>query len=602
MKKIVFSNITGNRPIFFVYISLFVLLTITAVTVVTRFGKIAKSYDELTINSVNKLKLLLDSRENNEYIQKLTIDKAFHPDGVSKEEEKLMDKKLNQNEINLQQYGVLLESEKEKEVFNKLMLAWKAIKQTDEKFLSLKENEGDAIRFYHSQQAKVYENLQTSVSALSVVLNDVIKTEGKEVKEFRINSQALINSYIAGAAILLIVLGVMVVKNVKKLKHQNEILSENEKILEESENQYKNLFNKSPLPKWVCDRQTLQFYEVNDAAIENYGYSRNEFLKMAVFDLFANENKERLLDLRYKEDHKNSKTEIEEGSNKLKNGIGQHRKKNGKIIIVDVALHPVNYGDAEAYLAIAHDLTENLQLQQQLTEEKINKQKEITRATINAQEKEREEVGKELHDNVNQILTTVKLYLDSAVVTPQKENEFIERSRQLVNAGIGEIRRISKSLVPPSLGELTLRDALRELIMSIKFTQKNIHFRTKGLNEEILSDSLKISIYRIVQEQLNNIIKYADASQISITIHQQNDTLDLQIADNGRGFDMGKKRGGIGIANITNRATTFNGKLFIDSSPGNGCRVNVHFKLPCDGEKIFIKKSSIHTDFNNSEP
>jgi len=242
-------------------------------------------------------------------------------------------------------------------------------------------------------------------------------------------------------------------------------------------------------------------------------------------------------------------------------------------------VHEIDYKGMPAYLGIAYDVTQLLQLQEQLSDEKISRQKEITRATIDGQEKERKEIARELHDNINQILATSKLYLDSIISDPQNYSQFLPKSRDLVMYGIGEIRKLSKSLLPPSLGELSLKEALYELIMPIKSTKKQIRLRTKGLAEDKLCDGLKLSVYRITQEALNNTLKYADANEITISVIQQKDELVLEIADNGKGFDINKKRKGIGINNMMNRASTFNGVVEIDSSPGNGCRLTVSFSL-----------------------
>ncbi len=341
-----------------------------------------------------------------------------------------------------------------------------------------------------------------------------------------------------------------------------------EEKIRSSEELYRSLFSKNPLPTFVVDKENLQFLEVNDMAVELYGYSREEFLKLSVFDLRTTQDYGYLSEVV-------SKKIVHD----LVNYHVTHVRKNGEEIIVDVALETINYKGKEAFLAIAKDITKNLQLEKQLNIEKVNKQIEITKAAIQGQEKERNELGKELHDNVNQVLATAKLYLESAIVTPAKQIEFMEKAKNLVNSGINEIRKISKSLVPPSLGDLTLADALKELAEPIKLTKKKIRLNISGLNECKLCNDLKISVYRIVQEQLNNIIKYAEASEICISVSQTESELALNISDNGKGFVPAKRRNGIGITNMINRANIFNGKIIIDSSPGNGCRVNANFKL-----------------------
>ena len=88
------------------------------------------------------------------------------------------------------------------------------------------------------------------------------------------------------------------------------------------------------------------------------------------------------------------------------------------------------------------------------------------------------------------------------------------------------------------------------------------------------------AIYRIIQEQLNNILKYADASSVTIRIAPKANKIFLTISDNGKGFDTRVQRNGIGITNINSRAELYNGKVEIDSSPGNGCRLKVEFQTP----------------------
>ena len=90
-----------------------------------------------------------------------------------------------------------------------------------------------------------------------------------------------------------------------------------------------------------------------------------------------------------------------------------------------------------------------------------------------------------------------------------------------------------------------------------------------------IDEDLKLNIYRIVQEQTNNILKYATASLASITINENNGTVYLSIIDNGKGFDTLTKRNGIGISNIINRIESYNGEVILESSPGKGCKLEI---------------------------
>jgi signal transduction histidine kinase len=228
-------------------------------------------------------------------------------------------------------------------------------------------------------------------------------------------------------------------------------------------------------------------------------------------------------------------------------------------------------------------------LQGQLVENEIEKQKEISRVTLIAQERERHELGKELHDNVNQLLSTAKLHLDSSLYNTNGQREqLIMRGRDLVNMGIEELRKLSRSLAPPSLGDLTLQESIEELVNDFKLVNDaKIGLAIRKLDEDRLSDGLKTSIYRIIQEQLNNIRKYAAASEINIVLEHYDDHVTLKIQDNGRGFDVKAKRKGMGITNIINRAQIYNGTVLLDAAPQMGCMLQIRFSLvPVKLEKM----------------
>jgi len=205
--------------------------------------------------------------------------------------------------------------------------------------------------------------------------------------------------------------------------------------------------------------------------------------------------------------------------------------------------------------------------------------KEIARIILSTQEKERFEVGKELHDNVCQMLATVKLYLEAGLKDDHHLREFVCLGKDLLMKSMEELRRISRCLAPPSLGQMPLQQSLSELIHSIRIAHKDIHLEIEGLNEDSIHQELKLSIYRIVQEQLNNIMKYADASRIDVFVHQQGNILNIRVKDNGVGFDTTRQRTGIGITNMISRVNVFGGKIQIDTSPGKGCVLSVHFCL-----------------------
>ena len=97
------------------------------------------------------------------------------------------------------------------------------------------------------------------------------------------------------------------------------------------------------------------------------------------------------------------------------------------------------------------------------------------------------------------------------------------------------------------------------------------------VDDNSLSDKMKLTIYRIVQEQVTNIIKHANAKEVIIEIYQDKGALVLTIKDDGVGFDVSSKRNGVGLQNISSRAELLDGEVIINSSPGNGCELQVIF-------------------------
>lgn len=197
---------------------------------------------------------------------------------------------------------------------------------------------------------------------------------------------------------------------------------------------------------------------------------------------------------------------------------------------------------------------------------------------ISAQEKERQEIGGELHDNVNQILASSRLYLGLAKRDLNKSNPFLDETEILISSAIAEIRSLSHSLIPPSLNDSQLGEALANFIATVsKAGSIKIYADLKKFNENSTSAKLKLGIYRIVQEQFNNILKYSRASIVHLLISNENENILLSIRDNGIGFEKSRKTEGVGLLNIRTRASLFNGKMNVISSPGNGCELIVTF-------------------------
>ncbi len=344
---------------------------------------------------------------------------------------------------------------------------------------------------------------------------------------------------------------------------------EKEEALRLSEEKYKQLFTNSSIPKMIYKDGSFRFTDVNDAALKEYGYTREEFLALSVYEVSALPREE--LDgilLTY-----------HNGNHRPFTGMDRHRVRSGALINVEISSHPIHLVDGTHYIVVANNVTEKVRLQKQMVEEKIAAQKALAQAIIETQEKERSEVGKELHDNVNQLLATAKLYIENISYYPEQSAQFIEKSAALVQRSINEIRFLSKALVTPVLKDVCFRDTLLELINS--YTEVNPFAITHAFDfeEAEIDPGIQLTIYRILQEQFNNTIKYAQASEVKILLKSRKGELVYRYEDDGVGFDPGTRKAGLGLNNMRNRAEVYKGQVSIDSAPGSGCRIEVRFPL-----------------------
>jgi signal transduction histidine kinase len=234
-------------------------------------------------------------------------------------------------------------------------------------------------------------------------------------------------------------------------------------------------------------------------------------------------------------------------------------------------------------MGIVRDVTELRRIQRGMEEErmdqKVQEQKKITRAVIKAQERERNIIGRELHDNVNQLLASTRMCLSTAKLTPAGKKEFVNKSIRLIDATIYEIRSLSRKHVTPMKG-FDLKEQLESLV---KIMEEGIGFKI-SLDYDVpeqpeLSDDLKLNIYRIIQEQLNNVYKHASASRVHIKMHVQKGSILISINDNGIGFEIGIKKNGVGIVNIINRVESFNGQVNFETNTGIGCKLDIRIPM-----------------------
>ncbi|MBC7947506.1 MAG: PAS domain S-box protein [Chitinophagaceae bacterium] len=262
-------------------------------------------------------------------------------------------------------------------------------------------------------------------------------------------------------------------------------------------------------------------------------------------------------------------------------GVYQVKTKERVWLLVNSEVIPGHTEDTFHVICSFTDITEQRRLSQQLVDLEIHKQKQLIQATIDAQERERKEIGRELHDNISQHITTTRLYLE--VARDQASGEVLtiinQAHKGLLNT-VNEMRQLSQSLVPPSLSDIGLVESIEDLCNPLKNLHAfSIHFHHPSFDEKLLPDNMKLMLFRIIQEQINNIIRHAHADTIVISLYMPPGQVILVVTDNGIGFDPGSVKKGLGFANISNRAGLFGGALEITSSSQHGCTIRVSIPL-----------------------
>jgi len=174
------------------------------------------------------------------------------------------------------------------------------------------------------------------------------------------------------------------------------------------------------------------------------------------------------------------------------------------------------------------------------------------------------------------MLTGAKLHLVRTGKQDKNINQLLQNPIELIVTSLEELRSLSGENVTP-LRDIGLKDLIQSLASSLaQATSIKIDFICNIEGADIDED-LKLNIYRIIQEQMTNIVKHAEASHVTISLEANSDTVNLVIADDGKGFDLSSTRAGIGISNIMNRVESFNGKIDIDTHPGKGCKMKIEY-------------------------
>jgi len=271
--------------------------------------------------------------------------------------------------------------------------------------------------------------------------------------------------------------------------------------------------------------------------------------------------------------------------------------EEGDFVWLQLHLVPVldKESQIESLMLISVDETEVKEAQarsQEIHKEKLDKrlkeQQYRSALILEGQEEERRRISRDLHDGIGQYLSALKFSLDgiNEVKTFQEEKR-LEVSKKLIADVIKEVRRISFHLTPVALSDYGLAAVLNKFAHEMsKISKIPVVFENRTGFLSRLEVKTENNIYRIVQEAVNNAIKYSEASQIKIRLAHNTKFLNLEIIDDGKGFDYGKltqeghfKASGHGIFNIKERVNFINGQFLLETAPGKGTKIQIDLPL-----------------------
>jgi PAS domain S-box-containing protein len=360
-----------------------------------------------------------------------------------------------------------------------------------------------------------------------------------------------------------IVGAVVVNEDITSRKQMEESLRGQERI-------YRGLFENNPQPMWVYALETMEFLAVNDAAVDHYGYSRQEFLRMTIRDIRPPDDLPALAASVGKDRDRFAKV-----------GVWRHHKKDTTPIEVEITTHDILFDGRAARLVLINDITDRNKVERENAV--YQEQLRFMAAEMSlVEERERRQLATALHDQIGQVLALAKIKLGALQAASAEEcRRSADEIRELLEQAITSSRSLTFELSPPILYELGFETAVQALCE--KFQQQHglrLEFVTDR-EPKPLSDDMRILLFRAVQELLVNIVKHAGAESVRISCRRNGKRLLIVVDDDGKGLepveDVTRFSGirGFGLFSIRERLHHLGGEITVDSAPGCGTRITL---------------------------
>lgn len=340
--------------------------------------------------------------------------------------------------------------------------------------------------------------------------------------------------------------------------------------LKQSERKYKLLFESNPMPMWMVSLNDFRIIDVNESAMKHYGYTKEEFLQLNIKEM------------RPPEDVAKLELELQSHVPGISNrGVWKHKKSDGSIISIEAHAYDFVYEGEKARLLLANDITEKI-----FAEEKLqHSYQEIRQLASHLQEireEERADIAREIHDELGQQITGLKMdisWLSKKITGENKEvKQKIKEILELLNGTVETVRKIATELRPSILDDLGIVEAMKWQCLEF---QKRYFIKVQFVSDFSdlpIPNKIRIGLFRIYQESLTNVARHAKgATLVESKLLKKVNGFELVIIDNGNGFDVkesGNKKT-LGLLGMRERTLMMGGKFEIESIPGKGTSISV---------------------------
>lgn len=591
-EKITFKNL---RRLYF-----FALLTIALTIIISQFlvqyNLNQQLSDSKIINFSGKQRMLSQKIVKEVLILHYVADTASSKQ-ISHLKEVLQLWKKNQNALENGNDSLAFPKEKS-ETLSKLYLEinpiFNKIAQSTDSFLSNLKQKKQA-----PENQKLVQTILDNEGNFLLKMNEIVTQYDLEAHE-KVTEQRRIEYWIFGFTLLVLLLEFFFIfkptnkkierliakllsseKKALKLAYDTEIISE---IKENSVKELKSL-------NYAMENTLLYCRIAPDGSIIHIG---EKFAKLLNYTKFSSNKKFSEVLTEDEKEQVNFDRLIFEKQRSGWQGELKIINKDEKEIWLDLSMVPVMIKKDELELLIVcFNITERKKAQSEVerlnlenTTEKINQQKIISSKIVENQENEQNRIAKEIHDGIGQMLTGLKFSLESINLDDREKSEQkIEYLKKLSLDIIKGVRTATFNLMPPELSDHGIVSSLSKLTQELsKLTGKEILFYNKTDFDQRLDSLIEINIYRLTQEAINNAIKYAESSHIIVQLSHSDTLLSIIVDDNGKGFDVNavdKKRNsesGMGLLFMKERIQYINGRVFMNSIPGEGTRIT--FNIP----------------------